>query len=42
MEILKGRFGEGSHVVVSIRNGKIHFRAKNTKKSEAQVPVAAN
>jgi ATP-dependent Clp protease ATP-binding subunit ClpC len=42
MEILKGRFHEGSHVVVSIRNGKIHFRAKNTKKTEAQVPVAAN
>ncbi|MFO8063515.1 MAG: ATP-dependent Clp protease ATP-binding subunit [Spirochaetota bacterium] len=42
MEILKGRFGEGSHVVVSMRNGKIHFRAKKQKKSEAQVPVAAN
>ena len=42
MEILKGRFGQGSHIVVSIRNGKISFRAKNKKKSEAQVPVAAN
>ncbi|MFP4010905.1 MAG: ATP-dependent Clp protease ATP-binding subunit [Spirochaetaceae bacterium] len=42
MEILRGRFGEGSHVVVSIRNGRIHFRAKSKKKKEAQVPVAAN
>ncbi|MFP4637714.1 MAG: ATP-dependent Clp protease ATP-binding subunit [Spirochaetaceae bacterium] len=42
MEILRGRFGEGSHVVVSIRNGRIHFRAKSKKKIEAQVPVAAN
>ncbi|HUX12293.1 MAG TPA: ATP-dependent Clp protease ATP-binding subunit [Spirochaetia bacterium] len=29
MEILKGRFGPGSHVIVSIRNGKIAFRAGN-------------
>ena len=42
MEILKGRFGQGSHIVVSIRNGKIHFRAKNKKQSEAQVPATVN
>ena len=27
MEILKGRFAPGSHIVVALRNGKIHFRS---------------
>ncbi|TVR30053.1 MAG: ATP-dependent Clp protease ATP-binding subunit [Spirochaetaceae bacterium] len=40
MEILRGRFGEGSHVIVGVRGGKIAFRAKATKPSEKEeVPV---
>jgi ATP-dependent Clp protease ATP-binding subunit ClpC len=36
MEILKGRFWNGSHVMVNIRNGKISFREKkgSSKKKE--------
>ncbi len=46
MEILKGRFGPESRVVVHMRNGKIAFReaqAKKTKKQEQeeQVPAGA-
>jgi ATP-dependent Clp protease ATP-binding subunit ClpC len=41
MDILKQRFGPGSHIVVSVRNEKITFRAKTTKskKEEKKVPV---
>ncbi len=40
MEILKGRFGEGSHVIVGVRGGKISFRAKAAKPSaKEEVPV---
>jgi ATP-dependent Clp protease ATP-binding subunit ClpC len=40
MDILKARFGAGSHIVVSVRNEKITFRAKASKaKKEAKVPV---
>jgi len=43
MDILRARFGAGSHVVVSIRNEKISFRAKaaKKKKKEEKVPVSA-
>ncbi|MBU8912720.1 MAG: ATP-dependent Clp protease ATP-binding subunit [Spirochaetales bacterium] len=42
MDILRARFGAGSHVVVSIRNEKISFRAKVAKKKkEEKVPVPA-
>ncbi|MCK4517010.1 MAG: ATP-dependent Clp protease ATP-binding subunit, partial [Spirochaetaceae bacterium] len=41
MDILRARFGAGSHVVVSIRNEKISFRAKAAKKKkEEKVPVS--
>ncbi len=40
MEILKGRFGEGSHILVSVRKGKITFRAKNTKQQAEQEAVS--
>ncbi len=42
MEILRGRFRNGSHIVVGLRKGKISFREKATKKKEApeEVPVA--
>ncbi|MFP4485111.1 MAG: AAA family ATPase, partial [Spirochaetaceae bacterium] len=42
MEVLRGRFGEGSHIVVSLRSGKISFRNKASKKQkkEEQLPVA--
>ncbi len=39
MEILRGRFTEGSHVVVSVKAGKINFRAKVVQPKE-EVPVA--
>lgn len=39
MEILKGRFGEGSHIVVSLRQGKISFRAKAKKANQEKVAV---
>ncbi|MFW5683299.1 MAG: ATP-dependent Clp protease ATP-binding subunit [Spirochaetota bacterium] len=47
LEILKERFGEGSHVVVTMRNDKISFREKkkkDTNKQEAQeeVPVGSS
>lgn len=41
MDILRARFGAGSHVMVSIRNEKISFRAKVAKKKEEKVPVPA-
>ena len=42
MDILRARFGAGSHVMVSIRNEKISFRAKVAKKkTEEKVPVSA-
>ncbi|MFW5742743.1 MAG: ATP-dependent Clp protease ATP-binding subunit, partial [Spirochaetota bacterium] len=42
LEILKGRFGEGSRVVVTLRSGKISFREKKKKKGEEkQEEVAA-
>jgi len=42
LEILKGRFGEGSRVVVTLRSGKIGFREKKKKKGEGkQEEVAA-
>ena len=40
MEILKGRFGEGSHILVSVRKGKIAFRAKSTKQEAEQEAVS--
>jgi ATP-dependent Clp protease ATP-binding subunit ClpC len=39
MEILKERFGEGSHVVVSIRSDKISFREKKKNEKKEEVPV---
>jgi ATP-dependent Clp protease ATP-binding subunit ClpC len=40
MEILKGRFGSGSRVVVGLRKGKITFRAKTAKKpTEEKMPI---
>jgi ATP-dependent Clp protease ATP-binding subunit ClpC len=40
MEILKGRFGPGSHVVVTMRSEKISFRAKSSgKKKKEPVPT---
>jgi ATP-dependent Clp protease ATP-binding subunit ClpC len=40
LDILKARFGPGSHVVVTMRGEKISFRAKAAKdKKEAKVPV---
>jgi len=45
MEVLRGRFGEGSHVVVTLRNGKISFRNKQSKKDKdkdkEQLPVTS-
>ncbi len=43
MEILKERFGEGSRVVVTMRNEKISFREKkkSSKKSEEEAAVAS-
>ncbi len=41
MEILKTRFGPGSHVVVTLRNDKISFRAKSSKKKKKKEPVSA-
>jgi ATP-dependent Clp protease ATP-binding subunit ClpC len=42
MEILRNRFGEGSHVVVTVRNEKISFREKKAKKkTEEQEAVAS-
>jgi ATP-dependent Clp protease ATP-binding subunit ClpC len=40
MEILKGRFWSGSHVMVNIRNGKISFREK--KGSSKKEPALIN
>ena len=40
MDLLRARFGPGSHVVVSVRNEKISFRAKAVKKKEEKVPVS--
>lgn len=40
MELLRGRFGEGSHVQVTMRKEKIAFREKNVKnKKEEEVAV---
>ena len=43
MEILKERFGEGSHVVVTMRNEKVSFREKKktAKKAEEEAAVAS-
>ncbi len=41
MEILKGRFGEGSHIVVTIRNDKIGFREKKRASTTAKEVSAA-
>ncbi len=38
MEILKGRFTNGDHIIVTVRSGKISFRQGN-KKTSAQLPV---
>jgi ATP-dependent Clp protease ATP-binding subunit ClpC len=38
MEILKGRFGQGSHIVVSVRKGEIAFR----QKAKSNVAVTAD
>jgi ATP-dependent Clp protease ATP-binding subunit ClpC len=42
VEILRRRFGEGSKVVVSLRNGKIHFSegAKKTVESKEEIGAA--
>ncbi|TVQ37948.1 MAG: ATP-dependent Clp protease ATP-binding subunit [Spirochaetaceae bacterium] len=40
MEILKGRFAEGSHIMVGVRSGRITFRAKAARPtSEVAVPA---
>ena len=39
MEILKNRFGPGSHVVVTVRSEKISFRAKTSKAKQKKEPV---
>jgi ATP-dependent Clp protease ATP-binding subunit ClpC len=39
IEILKGRFGPGSHVVVHVRSGKIAFRAGSKKPQEQPVEI---
>jgi len=41
MDLLRARFGPGSHIVVTVRNEKISFRAKTVKKKkEEKVPVS--
>jgi len=42
MEMLRGRFQEGSHIIVTVRKGKIAFQAKTVKQSQAQLPVGVN
>ncbi len=41
MEILKGRFGEGSHIVVTIRKDKIGFREKKGATPKTKEVAAA-
>jgi ATP-dependent Clp protease ATP-binding subunit ClpC len=42
MELLRGRFGEGSHVQVTMRKEKIAFREKNVKnKKEEEIAVTS-
>ncbi|MEE8441549.1 MAG: AAA family ATPase, partial [Spirochaetia bacterium] len=42
MDILRARFGAGSHVVVTVKSDKISFRNKPAKKKqEEKVPVSA-
>jgi ATP-dependent Clp protease ATP-binding subunit ClpC len=36
MEILRGRFNEGSHIIVTVRNDKISFQEKTQKKQGKQ------
>jgi ATP-dependent Clp protease ATP-binding subunit ClpC len=36
MEILRGRFSEGSHIIVTMRKGKIAFQEKSTKQQNQQ------
>ncbi|MFP4329112.1 MAG: ATP-dependent Clp protease ATP-binding subunit [Spirochaetaceae bacterium] len=38
LEILKGRFGEGSHIVVGMRKGSIYFQEKNPKPKPKALP----
>ncbi len=40
MEILKGRFGGGSHIIVGVRRGKVYFRAQKTRTEADVAPVA--
>ena len=42
MDILKARFGAGSHVVVTLRNGKIGFRAKAVPAKKEEIAVVSN
>jgi ATP-dependent Clp protease ATP-binding subunit ClpC len=42
MDILKARFGAGSHVVVTVRSGKIGFRAKSVPAKKEEVAVPSN
>ncbi|TVQ21479.1 MAG: ATP-dependent Clp protease ATP-binding subunit [Spirochaetaceae bacterium] len=41
MELLRTRFGEGSHIVVTLRSGKIGFREKRRVEAKQEEPVAA-
>ncbi|MFP4432242.1 MAG: ATP-dependent Clp protease ATP-binding subunit [Spirochaetota bacterium] len=41
MEILRGRFNPGDHIIVSIRNDKIQFRAKAKTKQEKEAEALA-
>ncbi len=36
MDLLRGRFDEGSHIVVGVKKGKITFRTKRRKAKEAE------
>ena len=41
LEILKGRFGEGSHIMVGIRKGEIYFKEKGQKQKPKELPEKA-
>jgi ATP-dependent Clp protease ATP-binding subunit ClpC len=41
MEILRGRFSPGDHIIVSVRNDKVQFRAKaKTRQEKEAEPIA--
>jgi ATP-dependent Clp protease ATP-binding subunit ClpC len=41
LEILKGRFGEGSHIMVGIRKGEIYFKEKGQNQKPKELPEKA-